>query len=105
MCHPFDNRNSRPSRSAVPLAASPWETSDTISSALTKRLLSAAHAPLGAARVTANITAKRSFTNNAVGLPNRQKLRMFQTIEEGPGRIARSVFGRAKDRSVGTLDQ
>src|ERR1700758_1497107 len=105
MCHPFDSRNSKPSRSAVPLMLSLFETMETVSSRLTKRLLSAAGAATGTAMAAATIKAASSFTGSAVRFTPWINGHERRPVEERGTSIALSVFARAENLSIGTLDQ
>src|ERR1700758_351436 len=105
MCHPFDSRNSKPSRSVVPLMPSLFETMDTSSSRLTKRLFSRPGPATGLAMAAATINAASSFTSSAVRFTPWINDHELRSVEERGTSIVRSVFGRAKNRSIGTLDQ
>jgi hypothetical protein len=104
MCHPFDSRNNRPSLSVGPLALSLLETMETVSSWLTKRLLSADCAAMGAASTTASIKTGSNFMIIA-RLIWLTKGRGFPRIKDRVVRIVRSVFRRPENCSVGTLNQ
>jgi hypothetical protein len=78
---------------------------ETVSSRLTKRLLSAARAAIGAASAPASIKAETNFTIMATRLMRWTKGHGLPPIKDRVVDIVCSVSRRTENCSVGTLNQ